>query len=90
MYIQLVLLCFHAKAAHDLGRRYVFLSFMTRGRSGFLLVLFLTCDRWFPMVLYMSIFENHSRLITAMASPKTMDHGIKNESVNISNDKARH
>ena len=84
----MLVLCFYAKADHDQGARYVFMSFMRR-------------DGWFPigivlgidarsMVSYGSIVENHSRssrLITATASPKTI-HGIKIESVNVSNNKA--
>ena len=74
------------KQLNDHGARYVFVSFMM-------------CDGWFPtdvvldarwMVSYVSIVQNHSGLITTTASPKSMDHGIKNKSIiNVSNDKAR-
>ena len=76
----MLVLCFHAKAVHDHGAWYVFLLFITR-------------DGWFPtciqsfLVSDRSIVDCHSRLITAMASPKTI-HGIKNESVNVLNYKA--
>ena len=84
----MLVLCFYAKADHDQGAQYVFMSFTRR-------------DGWFPIgivlgidersvVSYSSILENHSRssrLITATASPKAI-HGIKNKSVNVSNNKA--